>query len=287
MIKISRFNLIALCCFGLIWVAVVHSGDTVMPVASAGLDAGHIEPECAGLAKGHEGNDAVEIRTADGLAVMVRTPADYQSNRAYPLLVIYPPAGFSRRSSESFYGLTTEATRRGMIVAYSDHVGLSRQSVRMQAQVPELVASSFCVDKKAVAFLGHSDGGSMAEGIPLNSSSFIRPRVIVASGAGIQRNDLDPAGCQISPSVLVVHNRNDQLFPDFGRGAASYWASCAGCRPQNLLDEGVGCQSFAACSEARRVSYCATSALHARWPVMNDQMLDFIEDAFHSTKTPT
>lgn len=55
-----------------------------------------------------------------------------------------------------------------------------------------IVASRFCVDKQAVALLGHSDGGSVSEEEYLTSPSRISPRVIVVSAAGIQRNDLDP-----------------------------------------------------------------------------------------------
>ncbi|PPQ14295.1 hypothetical protein CV770_37735 [Bradyrhizobium sp. AC87j1] len=55
-----------------------------------------------------------------------------------------------------------------------------------------IVASRFCVDKQAVALLGHSGGGSVAEKEHLISPSRISPRVTVASAAGIQRNDLDP-----------------------------------------------------------------------------------------------
>ena len=59
------------------------------------------------------------LQTSDTLTIAVRTPSDYDPTRAYPLLVVFPPAGYNRRGSEIFYDLTTEATRRGFIVCPS------------------------------------------------------------------------------------------------------------------------------------------------------------------------
>ena len=120
----------------------------------------------------------------------VRTPSDYDPTRAYPLLVVYPPAGYNRRQSETFYNLTTEATRRGFIVAYSDHIALSQTAVSQQAKMAATVASFFCVDEASIAYLGHSDGGAMAEGIP----AYIPDAGAALSGAGrsaTRRIDID------------------------------------------------------------------------------------------------
>jgi polyhydroxybutyrate depolymerase len=245
-------------------------------VAPAGSAGGPVDPACTNLAVRDAENHATEIKTSDGLRVLVRTPSDYEPTRAYPLLVVYPPAGLDRRSSERYYGLTTEATRHGMIVAYSDHVSLSRMAVAMQAGVARAVAADFCIKHEAIAFLGHSDGGSMAEGIPATVPASIRPQVIIASAAGIQKEDLVPSGCPVVASVMIIHNRADALFPDFGRGAAEYWAACAGCQPLNLSSSVPGCRTFAACSPGVRISYCDTESPHGRWPSINEQILQFI-----------
>jgi len=90
------------------------------------------------------------LQTSDMLTIAVRTPSDYDPTRAYPLLVVFPPAGYNRRGSEIFYDLTTEATRRGFIVAYSDHLSLSPSAVSQQAKVAATVASFFCVDESSI-----------------------------------------------------------------------------------------------------------------------------------------
>jgi polyhydroxybutyrate depolymerase len=269
---------IAVICFVLVGLGVSFTTGRSPHVAPAGSVAGRADPACANLATRGADDHAIEIKTNEGLRVLVRTPSDYQPTRAYPLLVVYPPAGFDRHASEHYYGLTTEATRRGMIVAYSNHVGLSRKAVSMQAGVASAVAVGFCIERDAITFLGHSDGGSMAEGIPATVPASIRPHVIVASAAGIQKDDLVPNGCPVSTSVLIIHNSQDRLFPDFGRGTAAYWAACAGCQPQDLSSSASvpSCRTFAACLPGIKISYCDTESPHSRWPSMNEQILEFI-----------
>jgi polyhydroxybutyrate depolymerase len=218
------------------------------------------------------------LQTSDRLTIAVRTPSNYDPTRAYPLLAVYPPAGYNRRQSEIFYGLTTEATRRGFIVAYSDHIVLSPTAVSRQAKVAATVASFFCVDEASIAFLGHSDGGTMAEGIPAYvPSAGAAPHTVVASAAGITSEDLAAMACPSISAVLIVHSRTDERFPDFGRRAAAYWGRCAACAPENLDAPANGCRDFSGCAGGRRVTYCETSLPHKRWPSMITAMLDFIQ----------
>ncbi len=259
--------------FGLL----VFSAPARPKVAAAGPESGIAAACSPGSRTGHADlND--NLQTSDRLTIAVRTPSNYDPTRAYPLLVVFPPAGFNRRQSEIFYDLTTEATRRGFIVAYSDHVVLSPTAVSRQAKVAATVASFFCVDEASIAYLGHSDGGSVAEGIPAYvPKAGAAPHSIVASAAGITSEDLATMACPSIPAVLIVHSRADERFPGFGRGAAAYWGRCAACAPQNLAALADGCQDFSECAAGRRVTYCETSLPHKRWPSMNSAMLDFIQ----------
>ena len=246
-------------------------------VAAAGPESG-IAAACSPGSRTGRADLHDNLQTSDQLTFAVRTPSNYDPTRAYPLLVVFPPAGFKRRQSENFYDLTTEATRRGFIVAYSDHIGLSPTAVSRQAKMAATVASFFCVDEASVAYLGHSDGGLMAEGIP----AYVRkagaaPRSIVASAAGITGDDLATMACPTIPAVLIVHSRADERFPGFGRGAAAYWGRCAACAPADLSAHADGCRDFSGCAGGRRVTYCQTALPHKRWPSMNTAMLDFIQ----------
>jgi polyhydroxybutyrate depolymerase len=261
-----------------------RSAPAPLEAAAAGPRAGVAAACAAGSRTGRAGLDDT-VKTADGLKLMVRTPSDYDPTRAYPLLVVYPPAGYDRRRSEIFYGLTPEATARGFVVSYSDHLRLSQQAVAQQAKVAATVEGLFCVDPAQIAYLGHSDGASMAEGIPASlPAAGAAPRAIVASAAGIAREDLDALPCPSVAAVLIVHSRADALFPDFGRGAAAYWGKCAACAPADLDGLAEGCRAFSGCAEARRVAYCESTAPHSRWPGMNAAMLDFVQGA--TAKSP-
>ncbi len=264
-----------------LWLASAPARPDVAP---AGPNVGIAAACNPGDRNGRTGLDD-SVTTADGLRITVRTPSDYDPTRAYPLLVVYPPAGYDRRRSEVFYGLTPEATGRGFIVSYSDHLRLSRQAVAQQAKVAATVESLFCVDPASVTFLGHSDGATMAEGIPASAAEVgAAPRAIVASAAGITREDLDMLPCPSVAAVLIVHSRADALFPGFGRGAAAYWGQCAACAPADLEGSAEACREFSGCAAGRRVAYCETAGPHSRWPGMNAAMLDFIQGA--AAKSP-
>jgi polyhydroxybutyrate depolymerase len=259
--------------FGLL----VFSAPARPKVAAAGPESG-IAAACSPGSRTGRADLNDNLQTFDQLTFAVRTPSNYDPTRAYPLLVVFPPAGFNRRQSETFYDLTTEATRRGFVIAYSDHKALLPTAVSQQAKVAATVASFFCVDEASIAYLGHSDGGSMAEGIPAYApKAGAAPHSIVASAAGITSEDLATMACPLIAAVLIVHSRTDERFPDFGRGAAAYWGRCAACAPENLTALADGCRDFSGCAGGRRVTYCETSLPHKRWPSMNTAMLDFIQ----------
>ena len=275
-IRFSRRTVVLIATAVLVGAALLGLLSPRPKVAAAGPVG--IAAACSpGSRSGHTDLDD-HLQTSDQLTIAVRTPSDYDPTRAYPLLVVFPPAGYDRRQAEIFYDLTTEATRRGFILAYSDHVSLSSTAVLQQAKVAATVASIFCVDVTKIAYLGHSDGGSVAEGIPTYTpQAGFAPRSIVASGAGITGEDLATMACPAIPSAMIVHSRADERFPGFGHGAAEYWAQCAACSPMEPNASIAACRDFSGCAHGRRVTYCETALPHKRWPRMNNAMLDFIQ----------
>lgn len=246
-------------------------------VAEAGPRAGLPDACAAGSRTGRPVLDE-KIKTPDGLLLTVRTPKDYDPTRAYPLIVVYPPTGMGPRRAETFYNLTTMATGRGFVLAYSNHKPLTREAVAAQAKVAATVQKLYCVDGASITFLGHSDGGTVAEGlVTFARNATPPPQSVVASGAGITRADLAEAACPRIPSVMIAHNPADQLFPDFGKDAAEYWRNCASCSASDVHTLKSGCKEFRGCSDGRRVVYCETRSPHDAWPELNAEILDFIQ----------
>ncbi|HSV70992.1 MAG TPA: hypothetical protein VLI72_12845 [Methylibium sp.] len=227
-------------------------------------------PLCApGERPGAAGRDD-GVRTPDGLAISVRTPSDYDATHGYPLLVVYPPAGNSRVDSERFYGLTEEATRRGYVLAYSAAVSLSRRALALQQRVAETVASRWCIDTARLAFIGHSDGASVAQGVLLRGDAkALRPGHVLASAAGIRGADLQSERCPRPTRLTIVHGSRDELFPGYGRETARWWAGCFACAAAGRLDGQLAadtCIDLGPCREGGGVRYCEASEPHTRWP---------------------
>jgi polyhydroxybutyrate depolymerase len=280
----------------LVLTSMVVIGATVLlhdvldptPGASAGpvpTMAGH---DCHEVEAPGSWNRGFTVEGPDGLFIRVRVPVNYDARRAYPLLVVYPPAGFDRFAAERYYGVTEKATRRGWIVAFSDARPLSMHTTQLQARVADVVARSFCIAPDHIAYFGHSDGGALAEGIISLVPPLSRPRAIFASAAGITKSDLETYGCIADVSVMIAHNHLDDRFPGFGRDVASYWAACGGCRALDAAEVPTDtCQRFSGCAHDLKVMYCEVSTPHKSFPPIVPQALEFLESAtFSSESTP-
>ena len=77
-------------------------------------------------------------QTAAGIRYMVKTPVNYNSSIAHPLLMVYAPGGRNRYESEEYMYLTQEATAAGFIVAYADHHTMNPETIVELAEIPDL-----------------------------------------------------------------------------------------------------------------------------------------------------
>lgn len=286
-IRLTHSEILVLAAMAAIAAAVlVHDALVLSPAASAGPvpatpgDGCHDVEAPGSLTKGFT------IEGPDHLGIRVRLPINYNERRAYPLLVVYPPAGYDRFAAERFYGITEEATRRGWIIAYSDARPLSLHAVKLQAGVADAVARAFCISQGQIATFGHSDGGALAQGTVALMPSHLKPRAIFASAAGIRRSDLEEGGCTGGVSVMIAHNRRDHRFPDFGRDAAAFWMARGGCRALEVADlRSDTCQRVNGCTEDTEVTYCEVSTPHEELPPLRTQALEFLSTATLSSET--
>lgn len=213
--------------------------------------------------------------TQEGIKYNVRTPLNYEATIAHPLLVVYAPAKANRSKSERLTGLTLPATSAGFIVAYADHPDLSTSSTVELGTIPELVAKKWCVDKERIYLTGHSDGGTVSMALAFMNGTRHIPTAIAPSAAGVNYRDLKAHSCPEPISVMVMHSKNDHLFPGFGEETSGWWAACNDCSPvpQKLNN---GCIAYKDCKNSVKTWYCEGKLLHAKWPMVNDIILNFL-----------
>jgi polyhydroxybutyrate depolymerase len=180
--------------------------------------------------------------------------------------------------SERVTGLTHVASEEVFVVAYVDAHAIDPGHLAELGRVAADVASRWCIDTGRVFFTGHSDGGTAAAALAVLGLAKPRPAAIAPSAAGFRRGDLDRYACPGSLPVMVLHNRNDELFPGFGRAAVEWWARCNGCSV-DTSPAADGCVAFRGCPAAAATLFCESDGTHLDWPERNQAMLRFFEAA--------
>ncbi len=224
----------------------------------------------AGLTGATDGKVSV-----DGIRFMVRTPSNYDSTFAHPLLVVYAPAGQSRWTSERLTGLTTAATGAGFVVVYTDHKQLNISTIEQLGVIPSLVAKEWCIDGSRVSVTGHSDGGTASLMLAVIEKTKTVPATIAPSAAGVTDKDLEAYQCRAPIPVMIMHGKNDKLFPGWGALTSAWWAGCNHCDvTKTKLVEG-GCLAYQGCASGGATLYCEGTGSHREWPNLNRVMLEF------------
>ncbi len=217
-------------------------------------------------------------RTPKGIRFNVRTPENYRPDVAHPLLVVFAPAGLSAAASERFTGLTKIATGKGFVVAYPDHVRNSISAIEDLSAIPSLAAKKWCIDTTRVYLTGHSDGGTIALAMGILDRTKHIPAAIALSAAGFTKADLAGFECPKPLPVMIMHSVNDGLFPGYGKDAASWWAACNQCELSARKRLHSGCDTYPGCAHGVATRYCEGTQAHARWPALNQSIIDFFTD---------
>lgn len=213
--------------------------------------------------------------SADGIRYMVRTPSNYDATFGHPLLMVYAPAGHSRWESERFAGLTTLATVAGFIVVYTDHKQLNIPTIEQLGMIPSEVAKEWCIDEQRVFVSGHSDGGTVSMALAVLDKTRKIPAAIAPSAAGWTGKDLEGFQCRDSLPVMIMHSKNDKLFPGWGAETSAWWAACNHCDVTKTKQLEGGCRAYQGCASGGATLYCEGTGSHRDWPNLNRIMLDF------------
>ncbi|MCI0653491.1 MAG: poly(3-hydroxybutyrate) depolymerase [Methylococcaceae bacterium] len=230
-----------------------------------------------GMRTGKVGASDDEI-TPNGIKFNVRTPSNYDSSVPHPLIVVYAPAGRSRFSNERMTGLTFAATRAGYIIAYPDHQRISAKALIELAGIPGQISGKWCIDENRIYMTGHSDGGTVTMGLGFLEDTRHIPDAIAPSGSGIRGSDLAAYPCPEPISVLIMHSKNDRLFPGFGQEAAEWWANCNRCAKLREPVNVQGCFEYPNCGSNVKTWYCEGEAPHEEWSALNSTILDFFTE---------
>ena len=214
-------------------------------------------------------------KTSAGIRYMVKTPVNYNSSIAHPLLMVYAPGGRNRYESENYMYLTQEATAAGFIVAYADHRPMTPETVEKLAEIPALIEKKWCIDKKRIFLTGHSDGGTTAMGIAFLTGTKHIPAAIAPSAVGIRGEDLKEYQCPNPLPVMVMHSSHDTLFPGYGKEAIQWWATCNGCDTASSVKDADGCVTYSGCKNNVATRYCEGTGKHPEWPGKNKAIIDF------------
>ena len=246
-----------------------------------------VTPACAPGARAGATGKTDELLTERGIRYSVRTPLNYDNRIAHPLMMVFSPGDRSGLGTEWFTGLTTEATRQGFVVVYADNRPrrlpamnrpLAKEWILELGTVPALVASQWCIDPDRVFLTGHSNGGTISTALALLEESPLTPAAIAPSAAGFRGEDLTPFACPAPLPVLVMHSRNDKLFPGYGAETIQWWKQCNQCS-DNAQALGAGCTAFPECKNNVSTVYCEGERRHTVWPERNDRIISFFTGA--------
>jgi len=213
--------------------------------------------------------------SADGIKYMVRTPSNYDPTFAHPLLMVYAPARMSRGASERLTSLTTTATGAGFVMVYADHKQLNISTVEQLGTIPGLVAKEWCINEKRVYATGHSDGGTASLALAVLDKTKRIPAAIAPSAAGWTGKDLEEFQCPDPIPIMIMHGKNDSLFPGWGAQTSAWWAKCNSCDVTKTKTVEGGCRAYQGCAAGGATLYCEGAGSHRDWPNLNRVMLEF------------
>ena len=242
---------------------------------------------CAPGARAGAAGKTDELLTERGIRYFVRTPSNYDSRIAHPLMMVFSPGDRSGLGTEWFTGLTTEATSQGFVVVYADNRPrqtpalnrpLAKEWILELGTIPALVARQWCIDLERVFLTGHSNGGTISTALALMEESPLSPAAIAPSAAGFRGEDLNPFACPAPLPVLVMHSRNDKVFPGYGAETVQWWKQCNQCS-DNVRTLDAGCTSFPECKNDVSTIYCEGERRHTVWPERNNRIISFFTGA--------
>lgn len=231
----------------------------------------------AGICKqsGKNAQSGFRGKTENGFSYLVKTPLNYRSEKAWPLMLVFSPS-LNASIMERYTGLTGPVTEAGFIIVYVDNVRMNVKKISSLPEIVEDIEKNFCVDDRRVYLAGHSDGATISQALNLFPETQNQFAGFISSAGGFRESDLHEFACPANKSVMLLQNEGDKHFKDFSSSALSWWLSCNSCDENNkrVID---ACVYYEGCGNGR-VVFCEQPGSHLSWPRRQSEMVEFITD---------
>lgn len=222
--------------------------------------------------------DHLQGKSAQNIFFSITTPSNYRSDFAHPLLMVWAPSGFSEKSSERFTGLTRQATAQGYVVVHTRSIPLSIKALKALNKIPAQIIDRWCINESQVFYTGHSDGGTVSNALAVMPELIFKPRAIAPSAMGMRGEDMQAYSCPQPTSVMLMHNKGDKHFPDFGAEVIDWWANCNQCSGEIVPSDHQGCVQYTGCAGGVTTLFCQAEGGHNYWPGPAHDLLRFFSN---------
>jgi poly(3-hydroxybutyrate) depolymerase len=198
-------------------------------------------------------DDSIQVGAMRG-SYLVDLPADYDRDRALPLIMAFHDAVSSAAAFRGSLDLSS-AVREGAIVVnlacLNDAVAwdVTRDLPYVDALLVKL-EQNYCVNLDRVFAVGHSEGGAFANTLGCLRGDKFRGIAPLSGGPG------PSASCKGEVAVWITQG-NREAGGGAGRANRDFWVQRNGCEPQKPTPvEPSPCVEYNACRAGSPVRFC-------------------------------
>lgn len=184
----------------------------------------------------------------------LRVPANYDRERAYPLIFLYH--GFGGNGLSGGLGIEHYANDNA-IIASADGLNnawgdaTTANDLQLFDNMLETIATNYCIDSRRIFSYGFSMGGYFTNLLSCERGDVLRASAAIASWP--RGND-----CKDKVATWFMHDTDDQAIKvSQGQAARDKAIAINGCSQEFILDEN-GCKQYQKCQDAP-VVWCQTS----------------------------
>ena len=208
--------------------------------------------------------DGTTMTTPNLRTFHVWGPASYDDTRPYPVVLAFHGWYSKGRELAKWFKMQDHVDGAAFTV-YPDSDGpkwdfAGAQDLDFTAEVLEMLANSWCIDRSRVLAFGFSYGGRF-----VNHLGCKRPDLVTAISSGGGAWDAE-AGCVGPLPVLVTHRTRDQtMVIAGGKAAGARWATIDGCSTETEeTDAAHGCVGYRGCTSGS-VTFCEDTHHDPSW----------------------